>query len=189
MTPTRPVAIVRLVFTLGVAVLVGTMLVLPVEAAKKVASVKVRVQAMRDVCEIVGGGTLTVVQVGKATVTDCNGGASDGYRCVFTKGTPSACHQAYTPPPPPDEDVAPPPSGVAPPAGGGDSPTGGGDSTSDGGAGGSGLTPPGTATDNPSVADGGGGGVVHIASRGGEHDPARDHGKHQRQRHGKGRQG
>jgi hypothetical protein len=181
-TTTRTAAIAQVVLALVIAFSVGTLLVPSGEAAK-VASVKNRVQGQRDMCEIVGGGTLTVVKVGKATVTDCNGGQSDGYRCVFTKGTPSACHQSYTPPPPPpDDDVAPPPIDVAPPPGGGvDAPSDGSGSHDGGGVGGSDS---GGTVEPPSDPGSSDGGEVILTSY---HGGKQHHDRHHRQGHGKGR--
>ena len=90
--------IARLVLVMTAAFLLGAMLAPHADAAKKVPSVKSRVQTQVDLCETVGHGILTVERVGKDTVTQCTGGYSDGQRCVHSKkGT--KCHQARVIPP------------------------------------------------------------------------------------------
>ncbi|MFN8592771.1 MAG: hypothetical protein U0031_15030 [Thermomicrobiales bacterium] len=103
----------RLVLALTMAFLIGSLLHPEVGATKRapVVSVSKRVETMRDVCELVGRGILTVEKVGKSTVTQCNGGTSDGQRCVISK-TSTKCHQTVTAQPT-GQDAGSPPGGDA----------------------------------------------------------------------------
>jgi hypothetical protein len=82
----------RVMVALAVALVLGSMLVPSGEAAKKgkntIASVKDRVQGQRDLCETLGGGTMTVSTTPfGATITDCEGGTHDGQHCVNTNAS------------------------------------------------------------------------------------------------------
>lgn len=52
---------------------------------KAAASVKDRVQAQRDVCEVIGGGKLSVTSTSIITFTTCEGGTEGGTSCTHTK--------------------------------------------------------------------------------------------------------
>ena len=112
-TTSRAVTISRLVVLLTVALLLGSVLVPSVDATKvspktTVASVKKRVQGQKDICEIGGGGTLTVTNTAfGSTVTKCNGGTD-----VHTKKK-TTCHSIFAPPPRSVEETVTAPLGDA----------------------------------------------------------------------------
>jgi len=89
-------SIARVLLALAVAVVLGASLAPSADASKggknTVASVSKRVQAQKDMCEIVGGGTLKVVKRPGGTTTTCNGGVQDGRVCTYTSKK-SRCHQ------------------------------------------------------------------------------------------------
>jgi hypothetical protein len=121
----------RLLLAVAVALVLGTTLTSSVDATKKgkntIASVKDRISAQRDYCELLGGGELDVRRGKGATrFTYCEGGQFDGTSCKHTEGASQCkcettgkkgfCEQAIATPPDAGE---PGPGGRATNAGGG----------------------------------------------------------------------
>ena len=115
MTTTTPrmIVIARLVLSLAVVFMLGAMLAQDVDARTKnmTGSVKKAVQNVREMCEDIGGGTLSVRKTPRGNaVTTCTGGSEDGVKCTITKKAVH-CYQAReTPPQRPLQDVGGPPS-------------------------------------------------------------------------------
>ncbi len=130
-TASRMVWFSRLLLAVAVALVLGATLAGNVDASKKgkntIASVKDRISAQRDYCELLGGGDLDVRRGKGATrFTYCEGGQFDGTSCKHTEGASQCkcettgkkgfCEQAITAPPDAGE---PGPGGRANNAGGG----------------------------------------------------------------------
>ena len=102
-TTARSMTISRRGFALAAALFLGT--VAPsVEATKntkkKLGSIKVRVQAQQEICQI-GGGTSTVSERPGGTTVTCVGGDYDGRVCT-NSSKKKRCHQTFTNPPAPN---------------------------------------------------------------------------------------
>jgi hypothetical protein len=110
----RPAALSRWALSLVVAIVIGAMLIPEVEASKPgkntIASIEKRIEAQKDNCELIGGGTLTVTPSPFVPnmITKCVGGEEDGKRCTHTPRK-TVCTQTLTP----LEDIVVPPDEAA----------------------------------------------------------------------------
>jgi hypothetical protein len=109
-----------------------------VNTIKTNVSIKKRVQAQRELCEI-GGGTLSVSERRGGTTTTCHGGDSDGYTCTNSKKS-YRCFQTLTNPPGTKAGGG----GAVPPSDGADDGGSGGNN-----AGGGAAVPPGGGAEDP----------------------------------------
>ena len=146
-TVSRRVWLSQLLMAMAVTLVFGTTLAENVDAkvntVKTNVSIKKRVKAQRELCEI-GGGTLSVDKRPGGTTTTCNGGDSDGWTCTNAKKS-YRCHRTLTHSPtikaggggavppgdngnedPSDGGGTDPGGGAHVPPGGGVDPTGGG---------------------------------------------------------------
>jgi hypothetical protein len=144
-TVSRRVWLSQLLMAAAVAPVMGATLAGDVDAKvntiKTKTSIKYRVKAVREICEI-GGGTAAVDKRPGGTTVTCNGGDSDGYTCTVTKKH-NRCFTALTNSPAsnaggggavppgggnedPSDSGANPGGGAHVPPGGGVDPTGGG---------------------------------------------------------------
>lgn len=92
----------RWLLTVAVVLTVGFATVQGVDArkvtVKAAASVKDRVQAQRDLCELIGGGTLEVTSTPIITFTTCKGGTEGGTHCTHTNDETSCTTPSRTQP-------------------------------------------------------------------------------------------
>jgi len=104
MNGTTRTATFKWILTLVALVAIGLATVHEADArkftVKATTSIKDRVQAQRDMCATIGGGTLTVTSGYVTTTTSCSGGTEDGTNCSHTRNETTCTTPERTKPAP-----------------------------------------------------------------------------------------
>jgi hypothetical protein len=103
----------RLILSLVLALVLGSMLVSPVDAVPTKNSIADRVNAQRNTCTLLEGGSFeSKTTAFGSVITTCTGGNGGNWKCVNTKKS-TTCTPLTQPPSSPQGDVTTQPGGGA----------------------------------------------------------------------------